>query len=43
VRDLLQAQGTPVEYQELAGPMGHVNGVVGMGQAADRLTRFLAE
>jgi len=43
VRDLLQAQGTKVEYQELAGPMGHVNGVVGMGQAADTLTRFLSE
>jgi len=43
VRDLLQAQGTKVEYQELAGPMGHVNGVVGMGQAADLVAKFLAE
>jgi homoserine O-acetyltransferase len=43
VRDLLQAQGTKVEYQELAGPMGHVNGVIGMGQAAETLTRFLSD
>lgn len=43
VRDLLQAQGTKVEYQELAGPMGHVNGVVGMAQTADTLAKFLAE
>ena len=43
VRDLLQAQGTKVEYQELAGPMGHVNGVVGMGQAADTITKFLSD
>jgi len=43
VRDLLEDQGTPVEYQELDGPMGHINGVVGIGQAGDTLTRFLAE
>jgi len=43
VRDLLEDQGTPVQYQELDGPMGHINGVVGIGQAADTLTRFLAE
>ncbi|WP_229743599.1 E22 family MetX-like putative esterase [Aliidongia dinghuensis] len=43
VRDLLDAQGTKVEYHELDGPLGHVNGVVGMGQAAAIVQKFLAE
>ncbi|RAU20592.1 homoserine acetyltransferase [Paramagnetospirillum kuznetsovii] len=43
VRDLLAAQGTPVAYQELDGPMGHLNGVGGIAQANDRIARFLAQ
>lgn len=43
VRDLLAAQGTPVEYQELEGPMGHLNGVIGIAQAGERIARFLAQ
>ena len=41
VRDLLAAQGTPVEYQELEGPMGHLNGLVGIAQAGERIRSFL--
>jgi len=42
VRDLLAAQGTPVEYQELDGPMGHLNGVGGIAQAGEHIRSFLA-
>jgi len=42
-RDLLQAQGNKVEYAELDGPMGHLNGVVGIAQAQPQIIKFLAE
>jgi homoserine O-acetyltransferase len=42
-RDILEAQGKRVEYQELEGPLGHLDGVVGIAQAAPAITRFLGE
>ena len=43
VRDLLKAQGNKVDYFELQGPMGHLNGVGGIAQASEVIRRFLAE
>lgn len=43
VRDLLTAQGNQVEYHELDGPMGHLNGVVGIAQAGETISRFLSD
>jgi len=43
VRDLLKAQGNQVEYLELDGPLGHLNGVSRIGQASETIRRFLAE
>lgn len=40
-RDILLAQGNQVESMELSGPFGHLNGVATIGQAGDRLRRFL--
>jgi homoserine O-acetyltransferase len=42
-RDILKAQGKSVEYQELEGPLGHLDGVAGIAQAAPTITKFLAE
>ncbi|MBL6079364.1 homoserine O-acetyltransferase [Belnapia sp. T18] len=45
VRDFVEAlrgAGKQVETAELAGPLGHLNGVVGMAPAGDRLRAFLA-
>jgi homoserine O-acetyltransferase len=42
VRDLLRAQGNQVEYFELQGPMGHLNGVGGIAQAGEVIRAFLA-
>ena len=41
--EMLKAQGTKVEYLELQGNLGHLDGVVGIAQASERITRFLAE
>jgi homoserine O-acetyltransferase/O-succinyltransferase len=38
----LAAGGTPVERRALLGPYGHLNGVLAIGQAADRITAFLS-
>ncbi|WP_029770511.1 homoserine O-acetyltransferase [Pseudogulbenkiania sp. MAI-1] len=43
VRDQLQAQGNKVEYFELGGAAGHLNGIFGIAQASDAITRFLAQ
>jgi homoserine O-acetyltransferase len=40
---LLQRLGRPVELVELSGPLGHLNGVVGMAPAGDRIRAFLAQ
>jgi homoserine O-acetyltransferase/O-succinyltransferase len=36
------AAGTPVESGTLAGPNGHLNGVLAIGQAAERIRTFLS-
>jgi homoserine O-acetyltransferase len=38
----IAAGGTPVENGTLPGPTGHLNGVLAIGQAADRVSAFLA-
>lgn len=38
----IAAGGTAVENGTLPGPNGHLNGVVAIGQAADRITTFLS-
>ena len=37
----LAAGGAQVERGTLTGPAGHVNGVTGVGQAADKIRAFL--
>lgn len=39
---LLERLGRPVEFTELSGPLGHLNGVVGMAPQADRIRAFLS-
>jgi homoserine O-acetyltransferase len=38
----LQRVGRPAELVEVTGPLGHLNGVVGMAPVADRIRAFLA-
>jgi homoserine O-acetyltransferase len=38
----LQRLGRPAELVEVNGPLGHLNGVVGMAPVADRIRAFLA-
>ena len=38
----ISAGGTPVESGALIGPNGHLNGVVAIGQAVDRIRTFLS-
>ncbi|MGK7865090.1 E22 family MetX-like putative esterase [Falsiroseomonas sp. E2-1-a4] len=38
----LQRVGRPAELAEVTGPLGHLNGVVGMAPLADRIRAFLA-
>jgi homoserine O-acetyltransferase len=38
----LKANGVPVESAEIAGPNGHLNGVVGLAPHAARISAFLA-
>ncbi len=39
---LLRRLGRPVDFAEVTGPLGHLNGVVGMAPLADRIRAFLA-
>jgi homoserine O-acetyltransferase len=39
----LQRLGRPAELVELSGPLGHLNGVVGMAPVADRIRALLAQ
>ncbi len=39
----LQRLGRPAELVELSGPLGHLNGVVGMAPVGDRIRAFLAQ
>ncbi|HEY4253137.1 MAG TPA: homoserine O-acetyltransferase [Roseomonas sp.] len=41
--ETLRRVGRPVEVAEVAGPLGHLNGVANMGPLADRIRAFLAE
>jgi homoserine O-acetyltransferase/O-succinyltransferase len=43
IRDLLRAQGNEVRYEELQGPMGHLNGVYAIAQAGPAIAEFLSE
>ncbi|WP_043337879.1 E22 family MetX-like putative esterase [Belnapia moabensis] len=40
--ETLRSAGKQVETAELAGPLGHLNGVVGMAPVGDRIRAFLA-
>lgn len=40
---MLAAQGNTVEYVELVGPLGHLDGIAGIAQASDTITKFLSE
>ena len=40
-RDILIAQGNQVDYLELAGPFGHLNGIATIAQAGDLIRQFL--
>jgi homoserine O-acetyltransferase len=41
--EVLRKAGKQVETAEVTGPLGHLNGVVGMAPLADRIRGFLAE
>lgn len=41
VRDLLRAQGNDVDYFELTGPFGHLDGALGITQASPFIGEFL--
>ena len=38
----IRAAGTPVEIAPLHGPNGHLNGVLHVAQASERIAAFLA-
>ena len=41
-RDLLIKQGDQVDFFELEGPLGHLDGIVSLLQASDAITKFLS-
>lgn len=41
--EVLRKAGKPVATAEVVGPLGHLNGVVGMAPLGDRIRAFLAE
>ncbi len=43
VMEILKKQGTPVEYFEIEGDGGHLDGVLAIAKAGDVIRRFLAE
>jgi homoserine O-acetyltransferase len=43
VRDIVQANGGKVEYVELVGEWGHLDGLVAISQAGDAIKAFLAK
>ena len=43
VRDIVKANGGQVEYLELVGDFGHLDGVIGIAQASDAIRAFLAK
>jgi hypothetical protein len=42
VRDLLKADGKTVDYAELEGPNGHLNGVLFLAKQGEKLKAFLS-
>jgi homoserine O-acetyltransferase len=42
-RDILKAQGNKVEYAEIEGPLGHLNGIAFIGKVEPQIKAFLAE
>jgi homoserine O-acetyltransferase len=43
VRDLVQANGGKVEYAEIVGEWGHLDGIVNIAQVGDKIKAFLAK
>jgi hypothetical protein len=43
VRDIIKGNGGEVEYLELAGEAGHLDGLFAIGQAAQAIKAFLAK
>jgi homoserine O-acetyltransferase len=43
VRDIVQADGGKVEYAEIVGEWGHLDGIVNIAQAGDKIKAFLAK
>lgn len=41
--ETLRRVGRPVEVAEVTGPVGHLNGVIGMGPLSDRIRAFMAQ
>jgi homoserine O-acetyltransferase len=41
--EILRRAGRPVEVAEVTGPLGHLNGVVGMAPLTERIRAFLAQ
>lgn len=41
-RDLIAADGTPAEYAEIDGPLGHLDGIYSLDQVAEEIAAFLA-
>jgi homoserine O-acetyltransferase len=41
--EILRRAGRPVEVAEVTGPLGHLNGVVGMAPLSERIRAFLAQ
>lgn len=42
-RAILSANGTPVEVAPLSGPNGHLNGILSVASAGDKIAAFLAK
>jgi homoserine O-acetyltransferase len=42
-RDILEAQGNKVEYAEIEGPLGHLNGIAFIGKVEPQIKAFLAD
>ena len=41
--ETLRRVGRPVDVADVAGPLGHLNGVANMGPLSDRIRAFLAQ
>jgi hypothetical protein len=43
VRDIVQADGGKVDYAEIVGEWGHLDGIVNIAQVGDKIKAFLAK